>query len=147
MGFRQTYKGIFQFENQEALERAMAENQAEAIGADAMGLQDSFHGEGVMLLNVDTESSQQDWDEMSVAMATLAMHATKGFLVAVSHNDPDDIDVQHYAANGGGSVPVPGSESVQTGKDYFPLNEGASLIYNAMVGGEAHVELRAKHIF
>lgn len=138
MGFRQTYKGIFQFQSQAELERAMAENQAEAMGADAMGLQDSFHSEGVMLLDVDTEASQQDWEEMAVAMATLAMHATKGFLVAVSYNDPDEPEVEYYAANAGGEVPLPTNAAPEASADYFPMIEGARMVYNASIAGDAH---------
>lgn len=106
----------------------MAENQAEAMGADAMGLQDSFRGEGVMLLNIDAQGEEQDWDEMAVALATLAMHASKGFAYAVAHRDGEDRpEVEYYEANAGGSTPVPenSQETPAKSEDYFPLVEGA----------------------
>ena len=127
MAFRQTYKGIFQFKDQAALERAMAENQAEALGADAMGLQDSFYGDGVMLLNIDARAEEKDWEEMDVAIATLAMHASKGFAYAYAdRGDGTTPQVEYYEANSGDSAPIP--ENTDTAPaiadDYFPMAEG-----------------------
>ena len=133
MGFRQTYKGIFQFKDQETLEMAMNENMAEAMGADAMGLQDSFHGEGVMLLNIDAVAKSADWEEMGVALATLAMHAYKGFVYAVSY-DPELENplTEYFEANGEGSSTVPEAGSTVLPKDdYFPMLEGAQYVFRS----------------
>lgn len=133
MGFRQTYKGIFQFKDQAALERAMAENQSEAMGADAMGLQDSFRSEGVMLLNIDAIAKEQDWEEMAVAMATLAMHASRGFLYAVAFDrkNGQKSEVEYYEATNGRRKPFPanGATALALSQDYFPLHEGNSYAF------------------
>ena len=134
MAFRQTYKGIFQFEDQEALERAMAENQAEALGADAMGLQDSFHGNGVMFLNIDARAEEADWEEMAVAIATLAMHASKGFVYAYAdREDGNPPEIEYYEANGGGSTPTPSNtpEAPSLDNDYFPMREGSHFVFRS----------------
>ena len=134
MGFRQTYKGIFQFKDQAALELAMAENQAEAMMADAMGLQDSFRGEGVMLMNIDAIAGEQDWEEMDVAMATLAMHASKGFAYTVAdRGDGSPLQTEYYEANGGGSTPVPTNSPTAPAisEDYFPMKEGAHFVFQS----------------
>jgi hypothetical protein len=130
MGFKQSYKGIFQFENQSRLDRAMAETQAEALGTDAMGLQDSFHAEGVMLINIDLKNgSEEDWEEMAVAMATLSMHASRGFVHATAqHGTGSGIpEVEIYTASGGGMPPVaPNSDAAPAiANDFFPMVEGA----------------------
>lgn len=112
----------------------MAENQAEAMMADAMGLQDSFRGEGVMLLDIDALAGEQDWDEMGVALATLAMHASKGFCYAVAdHGTDGETQTEYYEANGGGSTPVPENteEAPPTSEDYFPMNEGAHFVFRS----------------
>ncbi len=132
MAFRQTYRGIFQFKDQASLERAMAEIQAEALDADAMGLQDSYHGDGVMLLNIDARASEKDWDEMAVAVATLAMHASKGFVYAYADRaDGTEPQIDYYEANSGDPAPVP--ENTDTPPphqhDYFPMCEGAHFIF------------------
>jgi hypothetical protein len=128
MGFRQTYKGIFQFKDQTALERAMFENQSEAMGADSMGLQEGFRSESVMLLNIDAVAKEQDWEEMAVAMATLAMHASRGFLYAVAFDRKDGGKsvVEYYEATNGRRKPLPANsaEAPALADDYFPLHEG-----------------------
>lgn len=133
MSFRQTYKGIFQFRDQAALERAMAENQSEASGADAMGLQDSFHSEGVMLVNIDALAGEQDWEEMAVAMATLAMHASRGFLYAVAFEGTggQKSQVEYYEATNGRRKPNPAntSDAPAISEDYFPLHAGSIYQY------------------
>lgn len=135
MGFRQTYKGIFQFRDQAALERAMAENQSEASGADAMGLQDSFRSEGVMLLDIDAIAGEQDWEEMAVAMATLAMHASRGFLYAVAfdRNDGKKSEVEYYEATNGRRKPNPANSEAAPSlqDDHFPLVEGSAYEYKS----------------
>ena len=133
MGFRQTYKGIFQFKDQETLEMAMYENMAEAMGADAMGLQDSFHGEGVMLLNIDAVAKAADWEEMGVALATLAMHAYKGFVYAVSYDPELESPLtEYFEANGEGSSTEPEAGSTVLPKDdYFPMLEGAHYVFRS----------------
>ncbi len=135
MGFRQTYKGIFQFRDQAALERAMFENQSEAMGADSMGLQDSFRSEGVMLLNIDAIANEQDWEEMAVAMATLAMHASRGFLYAVAfdRSNGDKSVVEYYEATNGRRKPLPANtvDAPPTSDDYFPLAERNSYVYRS----------------
>ncbi len=135
MGFRQTYKGIFQFKDQAALERAMAENQSEAMGADAMGLQDSFRSESVMLLNIDAVANEQDWEEMAVAMATLAMHASRGFLYAVAFDKKNGqkSEVEYYEATNGRRKRFPANSEVtpQLADDYFPLQEGNSYTFRS----------------
>lgn len=108
----------------------MAEVQAEALGADAMGLQDSFHAEGVMLINIDLKSgSEDDWEEMEVAMATLAMHASRGFVHATAQRDAGSgiPEVEIHTASGGGTPPVaPNSdEAPPIADNYFPMVEGA----------------------
>jgi hypothetical protein len=134
MSFRQTYKGIFQFKDQAALERAMFENQSEAMGADSMGLQDSFRSEGVMLLNIDAMANEQDWEEMAVAMATLAMHATRGFLYAVSFDREGGkkSEVEYYEATNGRRKPLPTNGDAPTlENDYFPLHEGNTYTFRS----------------
>lgn len=142
MGFRQTYKGIFQFKDQAALERAMAENQSEASGADAMGLQDSFRSEGVMLVNIDAIAQEQDWEEMAVAMATLAMHASRGFLYAVAFDGPNGkkSEVEYYEATNGRRKPNPNNsaDAPALADDYFPLSEGSSYTFKASGIGSDH---------
>src|SRR5688572_7625524 len=135
MGFRQTYRGIFQFRDQAALERAMAENQSEASGADAMGLQDSFRSEGVMLVNIDAVAKKQDWEEMAVAMATLAMHASRGFLYAVAFDGQNGhkSEVEYYEATNGRRKPNPANSETAPAlqDDYFPLKEGSHYVFKA----------------
>jgi hypothetical protein len=135
MSFRQTYKGIFQFKDQATLVRAMAENQSEAMGADSMGLQESFHSEGVMLLNIDAMAKAQDWEEMDVAMATLAMHASHGFLYAVAFDGKDGqkTTVEYYLASNGQRRPLPPNSDTApaTSEDYFPMVEDATYDYVA----------------
>jgi hypothetical protein len=135
MGFRQTYKGIFQFRDQAALERAMAENQSEASGADAMGLQDSFRSSGVMLLDIEAIAKEQDWEEMAVAMATLAMHASRGFLYAVAFDGKDGqkSEVEYYEATNGRRKPNPANtpSAPALADDYFPLYEGSTYAYKS----------------
>jgi hypothetical protein len=135
MGFRQTYKGIFQFRDQAALERAMFENQSEAMGADSMGLQDSFRSEGVMLLNIDAVAKEQDWEEMAVAMATLAMHASRGFLYAVAFDGKNGQKsvVEYYEATNGRRKPIPANTATapKASEDYFPLHEGNSYVFQS----------------
>ena len=112
----------------------MAENQAEAMMADAMGLQDSFRGEGVMLLNIDAIAGEQDWEEMAVAMATLAMHASKGFAYTVADRGGDAlVQTEYYEANGGGETPVPVNtdEAPANAADYFPMKEGAHFVFRS----------------
>lgn len=150
MTFRQTFKGIFQFENQADLERAMAENQAEAMGADAMGLQDSFRGEGVMLLNIDAQGQDQDWEEMAVALATLAMHASKGFAYAVAHRASDGTPevVEYYEANKGGNTPMPENspETPLVKDDFFPLLSGSEFKFRSSKG-DGHSFTWKTHMF
>ena len=134
MGFRQTYKGIFQFKDQATLELAMAETEAEALEADAMGLQDSFRGEGVMLMNIEAgNAGEQDWEEMGVALATLAMHASKGFAYAVAEPEGERI-VEYFEANGGGQTPVPENTAAApaSAEDYFPMHEGAHFVFTGV---------------
>ena len=135
MAFRQTYKGIFQFKDQETLELAMAEIQAEALSADAMGFQDSFRGEGVILLDISAMAEEQDWEEMEVALATLAMHASKGFAyaVAIRENGTHPV-VEFYEADGGGKTPIPkNSDSAPAIEaDYFPMSEGANFVFRSL---------------
>lgn len=136
MAFRQTYKGIFQFKDQASLERAMAENQAEALGADAMGLQDSYHSDGVMFLNIDARAEEKDWDEMAVAIATLAMHASKGFAYAYAdRGDGADPQIDYYEANSGDSAPVPANTDAPPPRndDYFPMGEGAHFVFRSNI--------------
>lgn len=145
MGFRQTYKGIFQFRNQDALVRAMAENQSEASGADAMGLQDSYHSEGVMLLSIDAVATEQDWEEMAVAMATLAMHASSGFLYAVAFNGEagEKSEVEYYEATSGRRKSLPANHPVTPENDFFPLHEGS---YYKFVSGGADPRRLELHV-
>lgn len=134
MGFRQTYKGIFQFKDQQTLEVAMAENQAEAMMADAMGLQDSFRGEGVMLIDIDAVAGEQDWEEMGVAVATLAMHASKGFAyTTIDRQDGSEVEVEYYEASGGGDTPVPVNSPVAppVAEDYLPMSAGSHFVFRA----------------
>lgn len=132
MGFRQSYKGIFQFEDQEHLERAMSENAAEAIGADAMGLQDSYHAEGVMLVDIDLVGDNDDWDEMAVAVATLAMHASRGFLQATAYPEGMNPISEFYEAEEDGNPQNPGNgDAPSRENNYFPLEEGASYSYKS----------------
>lgn len=138
MGYRQTYKGIFQFKDQATLDLAMAETEAEALEADAMGLQDSFRGEGVMLMNIEARNaSDQAWEEMAVAIATLAMHASKGFAYAVAEQDGDRT-VEYYEASGGGETPVPANTSTAPAveSDYFPMREGAHFVFRGVNNSE-----------
>lgn len=132
MAFRQTYKGVFQFKDQETLERAMAENQAEALGADAMGLQDSFHGNGVMFLNINAKAEEQDWDEMAVAIATLAMHASKGFAYAYADRASGP-QADYYEASGGGSTPTPSNSetTLALNEDYFPMRANSRFVFQS----------------
>jgi hypothetical protein len=150
MGFRQTYKGIFQFRDQAALERAMAENQSEASGADAMGLQDSFRSEGVMLLNIDAIAGEQDWEEMAVAMATLAMHASRGFLYAVAFDGTQGkkSEVEYYEATNGRRKPNPANTEVAPAlaEDYFPLVEGSTYHYAATGTKQSHYQYNVRKI-
>jgi hypothetical protein len=147
MGFRQTFKGIFQFSDQAALERAMAENQSEASGADAMGLQDGFRSAGVMLLNIDAVADQQDWEEMSVAVATLAMHAARGFLYAVAFDKDTGQKslVEYYEAPHGRRKPHPANtkRAPLLEGDYFPLLEGSIYSYQAS-GNASGIQLRVQ---
>jgi hypothetical protein len=130
MSFRQTYKGIFQFKDQAALERAMAENQAEAMGADALGLQDCYYSEGVMLIDLDSVASLQLWEEMSVAMATLAMHASRGFLYAVAYDGGETGPrKEFYEASAYEDIHYPESPAVAASQDYFPMRVGATYTY------------------
>jgi hypothetical protein len=135
MGFRQTYKGIFQFKDQAALERAMFENQSEAMGADAMGLQDSYRSAGVMLLDIDALAGEQDWEEMAVAMATLAMHASRGFLYAVAFDKKNGqkSEVEYYEATNGRRkhFPANSASAPALSEDYFPLHEGNSYTFRS----------------
>lgn len=133
MDFKQSYKGIFQFESQAMLEMAMAEIQAEAMEADAMGLQDSYHAEGVMLLNIDAVASDQDWDEMSTAVATLAMHASKGFLYATAIHEGQAPVTEYYSANTNDQPPAPDNSAASPAQDadYFPLVKGRIYTFDA----------------
>lgn len=150
MGFRQTYKGIFQFRDQAALERAMAENQSEASGADAMGLQDSYHSEGVMLVNIDALAMEQDWEEMAVAMATLAMHASRGFLYAVAFDRTNGhkSEVEYYEATNGKRIPLPPNSVTMPAptEDYFPLTMGSSYTYKATGLTSDSYHLHVRHL-
>ena len=112
----------------------MAENQAEALGADAMGLQDSFYGDGVMLLNIDARAEEKDWEEMDVAIATLAMHASKGFAYAYAdRGDGATPQVEYYEANSGDSAPIPeNTESAPAiSDDYFPMAAGSHFVFRS----------------
>lgn len=133
MSFRQTYKGIFQFKDQVTLERAMEEIQAEASGADSMGLQDTFHSEGVMLIDIDALASAQDWDEMAVALATLAMHASYGFAYAVAfeRDNGGKSTVEYYEGSTGlkRELPVNTNSIPDLADDYFPFVVGAKYSY------------------
>lgn len=118
----------------------MAENQSEASGADAMGLQDSFRSEGVMLVNIDALAGEQDWEEMAVAMATLAMHASRGFLYAVAFDGNNGIksEVEYYEATNGRRKPNPANTATSpaASDDYFPLHAGS--VYRYQGSGTAH---------
>lgn len=130
MSFRQTYKGIFQFKDQAALERAMAENQAEAMGADALGLQDCFYSEGVMLIDLDSVASVQLWEEMSVAIATLAMHASRGFLYAVAYDGGETGPrVEYYEASAEQDLTFSDSPALAEQDDCFVMRVGATYSY------------------
>lgn len=130
MSFRQTYKGIFQFKDQAALERAMAENQAEAMGADALGLQDCYYSEGVMLIDLDSVASVQLWEEMSVAIATLAMHASRGFLYAVAYDGGETGPrKEYYEASADQDIHFPDSPAVAAADDHFVMRVGATYRY------------------
>ncbi len=133
MSFRQTYKGIFQFKDQETLERAMVETQADASGADAMGLQDTYHSEGVMLIDIDALANQQDWDEMAVAIATLAMHASYGFVYAVAFEGEggEKSTVEYYESSEGlkRALPQNPAKAPSLDEDYFPFVVGANYAY------------------
>jgi hypothetical protein len=139
MSFRQTYKGIFQFKDQHVLERAMYETQSEASGADAMGLQECFRSEGVMLIDIDALAGEQDWEEMAVAMATLAMHASRGFLYAVAFDriDGGKSTVEYYEASNGARKPRPENSATapSLSEDFFPMVEGST--YNFAAKGLA----------
>jgi len=112
----------------------MAENQAEALGADAMGLQDSFHGNGVMFLNINAKAAEQDWDEMAVAIATLAMHASKGFAYAYAdRGDGSEPQIDYYEASGGGSTPTPANtdQAPALNEDYFPMRTNSRFVFRS----------------
>jgi hypothetical protein len=137
MSFRQTYKGIFQFKDQSTLERAMFENQAEAMGADALGLQDCFHSPGVMLIDIDTTATLQDWEEMAVAIATLAMHAARGFCYALAYDGGETGPRTEYFTASGEELPKTEKLPVPAlADDYFPLREGARYRYQVSGMGE-----------
>jgi hypothetical protein len=130
MSFRQTYKGIFQFKDQAALERAMAENQAEAMGADALGLQECYYSEGVMLIDLDSVASLQDWEEMSVAIATLAMHAARGFLYAIAYDGGETGPrKEYYEASADQDVTFPVRPAPADEADFFVMHVGATYHY------------------
>lgn len=130
MSFRQTHKGIFQFQDQSALERAMFEIQAEAMGADALGLQESYHSPGVMLLNIDVTASVQDWEEMAVAIATLAMHAGRGFCYSTAFDGGETGPrVEYYTASGPYQTPRADFAAPPHSEDYFPLREGSRQVF------------------
>ncbi|HHG86483.1 MAG TPA: hypothetical protein ENJ82_17160 [Bacteroidetes bacterium] len=132
MDFKQSYKGIFQFESQAALEMAMSENQAEAVGADALGFQDSYHAEGVMLLDIDATASENDWEEMLVAIATLAMHASKGFLVASAIPKGGEPKTELFYANPNKQPLGPeNSDALPDEENYFPLIKGSNYTFKA----------------
>ena len=137
MSFRQTYKGIFQFKDQTALERAMAENQAEAMGADALGLQDCYHSEGAMLFDIDIVGTAQDWEEMSVAIATLAMHASRGFLHAFAF-DGGEIGPrkEYFEASEPQDLHLEPGSALPPSEDFFPMNLGTTYQYQGSRHGE-----------
>jgi hypothetical protein len=137
MSFRQTYKGIFQFKDQATLERAMFENQAEAMGADAMGLQECYHSPGVMLIDIDTKSSLQDWEEMAVAIATLAMHASMGFCYALAYDGGlTGPRSEYFRASGEPLNSVDGGSALKPEDDFFPFQVGTSYEFAAHGLGE-----------
>ncbi|MEM7037795.1 MAG: hypothetical protein AAF570_12500, partial [Bacteroidota bacterium] len=113
--------------------RAMGETEAEALGADSMGLQDSFHGEGVMLIDIEMQALDSDWDEMAVAMATLAMHASRGFLYAGHFNNDEHHggEIEYYEASAVGEIPLPQKTEVKREEDYYPLVENAHFSFKA----------------
>lgn len=136
MSFRQTYKGIFQFKDQLTLERAMEEIQAEASGADAMGLQDTYHSEGVMLIDIDALANQQDWEEMAVALATLSSHASYGFVYAVAfeRENGQKSTVEYYEGTTGlkRALPKNPAKAPLLENDYFPFVVGSSYSYRGI---------------
>ncbi|MEM0995856.1 MAG: hypothetical protein AAGN35_02205 [Bacteroidota bacterium] len=132
MGFKQSYKGIFQFEGQDHLTRAMHEVAAEAIAADEMGLQESYHAEGVMLVDIDLTSDSDHWEEMKVAVATLAMHASRGFLLATAYPEGMSPITEYYEAEEDGNPQSPKNGAApKHDQDYFPLVEGAQYTFKA----------------
>ena len=128
----------------------MFENQSEAMGADSMGLQDSFRSEGVMLLNIDAVAKEQDWEEMAVAMATLAMHASRGFLYAVAFDRKhgQKSEVEYYEATNGRRKVLPANsvEAPALADDFFPLSEGNTYSYRTKGIEKPTYQLHVHHV-
>jgi len=126
----------------------MFEIQAEAMGADALGLQDSYHSAGLMLLDIDITASVQDWEEMAVAIATLAMHAGRGFCYATAFDGGlTGPRVEHYMASGPYRSPRDPKPTPSLSNDYFPLKDGDRHVFEVKgLDGWAEMEWNVRRI-
>lgn len=130
MASKQTFKGILQFKNQDALKNAMDLVLSEAAESDLIDLQDSFLAEGLMLFNMNISAPAETWEENHDAMLILAENASRGFIVAVFNGG----DPEFFQAGGDDNVAVTNAPEVPASEDYFPFVEGKKLTYRGLFG-------------
>lgn len=139
MGYKQSFKGVLVFSDQDALVEAMDLVQSEAAGAELTALHNSFFAPGVMLFDLELSAPESAWQENEEAIGILAENAAKGFVMVRFEGREPEI----YEGGAGRPLRDISADATEPGyeEDYFAMPEGVDVTLTGKgFNGEARVE-------